>query len=48
MPAHGYDVAAGDVIKVVRGAAWNLSGIVLNVNLTNKTLTFQGPYAKVL
>ncbi|KAG2103032.1 hypothetical protein BD769DRAFT_1676478 [Suillus cothurnatus] len=47
MPAHGYDVVAGDVIKVVRGAAWNLLGIVLNVNLTNKTLTFQGPYAKI-
>jgi ribosomal protein L24 len=48
MLARGYNVAAGDVIKVVRGAAWNLSGIILNVNLTNKTLTFQGPYAKVL
>ncbi|KAG1874139.1 hypothetical protein C8R48DRAFT_669745 [Suillus tomentosus] len=46
-PARGYDVAAGDVIRVIRGAAWNLSGIVLDVDLSHKTLTFQGPYAKI-
>ncbi|KAG2094044.1 uncharacterized protein F5147DRAFT_657285 [Suillus discolor] len=46
-PACGYDVAAGDIIQVVRGVAWNLSGIVLDVDLSNKTLTFQGPYTKI-
>lgn len=46
-PARGYDVAARDIIRVVRGAAWNLSGTVLDVDLSNDTLTFQGPYAKV-
>ncbi|KAG1810289.1 uncharacterized protein HD556DRAFT_1302625 [Suillus plorans] len=35
------------LIRVVRGAAWNLSGPVLDVDLGNNTLTFQGSYAKI-
>jgi ribosomal protein L24 len=44
----GYDVVAGDTVRVVRGERLHLSGTVLHVNLEQKTLTIQvTPYTKV-
>ncbi|KAG1843215.1 hypothetical protein C8R48DRAFT_678776 [Suillus tomentosus] len=37
----GYDVVAGDTVRVVRGERLHLSGTVLHMNLDRKTLTFQ-------
>ncbi|KAG2049756.1 hypothetical protein BDR06DRAFT_1011843 [Suillus hirtellus] len=40
--ASGYNVVAGDLIKVVRGRYWNMTGTVVIVDLTEHTLTFCG------
>lgn len=37
----GYDVVAGDIVRVVRGNSLSASGTVLRVNLDDKTLTFK-------
>ncbi|KAG1734424.1 uncharacterized protein EDB91DRAFT_1084081 [Suillus paluster] len=43
----GYDVVAGDTVRVVRGERLHLSGTVLHVDLDKKMLTFQvTPYTK--
>jgi hypothetical protein len=43
----GYNVVAGDEIKVVRGRYWNMMGTVHTVDLANHTLTFRGGYSNV-
>ncbi|KAG1832353.1 hypothetical protein DFJ58DRAFT_848018 [Suillus subalutaceus] len=45
--ASGYDVVAGDLIKVVRGRHWNMTGTVLTVDLTSHTLTFRSGYSNI-
>ncbi|KAG2137104.1 uncharacterized protein EDB93DRAFT_1253720 [Suillus bovinus] len=44
----GYDVVAGDTVRVIRGEQLHLSGTVRHMNLETKMLTFQvTPYTKV-